>query len=223
MHLDRITGFYCFVHLLSLTKADYNFSPYPLCAQTYLYQFASPKCDQGNDDFNQLYLTNNCLCNDATFLDASARGIYQNCGCAVLLQTANFMVNACTLSGVIPKYDAAQYIAAGDGGQSTCADQSMTSSQRASQEATTSYVAPTSTYEPSEITTSASFRTVTTQSSAPSAGTPQAGADDGSGQAQNASDESIWLQKTANRIALGVGLGLGIPTLLVGIWACLSR
>ncbi|EXJ79788.1 hypothetical protein A1O3_08072 [Capronia epimyces CBS 606.96] len=85
-----------------LSDASFNFSPYLVCAQTYLYSNAPAECDYGDTSVESTTEEDICLCSSASFLDGVARDVWQNCGCEALTNTANQIVNVCMEYNVDP-------------------------------------------------------------------------------------------------------------------------
>lgn len=100
-----------------LPQASYAFywGYYPACAQPQLAANAPAAC-------NSVTTGVGCLCADATFLSASMKDIWRNCGCAVLQNSAQTASTICTDSGVPIALTEAQMVSAGDGGLSSCTD-----------------------------------------------------------------------------------------------------
>jgi hypothetical protein len=128
----------------------FSWDGYPSCATSYLEDAAPPDCYYGDDveDVQQNYI---CLCTDTTFLTTAAQWTWQYCGCSILAATASKLGDVCGEEAYGIAMDAAQIIASGDGGQTTCVDPPSTSAAVALPSTTSTPPIPTTlVQEPSQ-------------------------------------------------------------------------
>jgi hypothetical protein len=105
--------------LISSTTAAFAWDSFPTCTQPILQHYAPGTCDlalTGND----LNRTNNCLCSNRDWIDASAVGIYIVCGCDALSLTAEQLTQNCNSTNTPAISSQDDYISIGSGGLSTC-------------------------------------------------------------------------------------------------------
>lgn len=96
-----------------LIAADYNFDVYPVCAQSVLSASAPTDCDYGDITFEELQMTNQCLCSDTNFLTAAFKQIGSSCGCDDVTLSASTAIMDCDLTDTPAAESQQQLIAAG--------------------------------------------------------------------------------------------------------------
>ena len=184
------------VQLVTLASAQYDWSDYPVCAQTYMAEYAPTTCAIGTPGITDGMQENECLCSDTNFLTSAAKAIYSNCGCSDLTTSGSVMVANCDASFATPILNAVQFVMAGDGNEATCKADANTSADPAP--------SSTLTTQPASTAVQTTFRTSTTVSPTPS-----------SSPSPPSPDPAI-LAKKSNQIAIAVGV-VGILVTTAGV------
>ena len=147
---SSVISLFTFFQLIASQSCQTAFAPYPPCAIQYLCGAVPAQCLK----LDGASATDECLCANTNFLTDSALGIYVNCGCDMLTKSAVLRVSICNEYAPDVPVTVEQYIAAGDGGQSSC---------QSSSNSATSTIAPPSPSTASVIFNSIpSFTTFTT-------------------------------------------------------------
>ncbi|KAE9380059.1 hypothetical protein N431DRAFT_448877 [Stipitochalara longipes BDJ] len=193
MHLSPLS------HILALSAPllapRQDLSDYPPCAQTCIANFiSSTNCiAPGATAVSQ----NLCLCNDLPYLSAVAKCTYNECGSAILDDMAQISVSNCASTGTPSAFTVQQMI--DEGLPSSAA--SAKSSSVARSDPTTSAAVPQGS-PTAAIVVNGNGNTIGTSSG----GNNCVDCNKNGGISQS------------DKIALGIGIGFGVPTVVIGIW-----
>ncbi|PMD33222.1 hypothetical protein L207DRAFT_167981 [Hyaloscypha variabilis F] len=194
MHLPSISHVLARAAPLLAPRQSLSFSDYPACAQSCLsYLSGSTNCITPGITATE---ANYCLCNDIPYLSAVAKCTYNNCGVSILDEMAQISVSNCASTGTPSALTVQEMI---DEGLPSSVS-SATSSTVARSESTTSAAAPEST-QTASIIVNGNGNTVGTSSG----GSNCVDCNKSGGISQS------------DKIALGIGIGFGIPSVIIGI------
>jgi len=111
------------ISLAWLASAAIDFSDFNTCPQSFLKQYVPAGCDFGSGSQDAIIADWQCLCTTESFLEQSAQGIWQVCGCQDLESTANTIASYCTTVET-PINGADSYVEVGDGNIFPCVEPS---------------------------------------------------------------------------------------------------